>query len=326
MFKKISIIAATVCLVGGATLISTPVAADEAVPTSETAQPTLDTSDHLQISPVSNRVNLKGGQTLDYSFRIQGKPGSSFRIYAAPYSVTNEDYELSFSNQTNYTQLSRWIKFYDAAGNLASEATLTIPNDADSLIVNYSISVPVDVPAGGQYAMIFAESAGNGQSESTGSGIRTISRAGLIVYGSTSGNTIESAEINEYNFNSFLTSGRLTTNAKIHNSGNTDFEVSSTLTVKSIFGRVLYDDTQRHDVLPETDRRISSEWTSTPALGVFNVTYKVSAADATREESKIVIIIPIFVIIIALILLTSLIIWTIILLRKRKERESKVLV
>ena len=291
----------------------TPVYADDVKP-----------SVWLQISPVSERVVLSPGQSLDYQFNVENIGGEAFsyKVYAVPYSVTNRTYELNFSTETERTQISRWITFRDASGNFSTEATFTI-EPASKQTIAYRISVPDSIPDGGQYATIFAESIPANSAVQT-SGIKTVSRVGLVIYGRSSGDTINDAEILDYKFDSFLTSGQVASTAVAKNNGNTDFEARYNLIVKSLFGKTIFEKKAVYDVLPDTERDISVEWPDTPLFGIFRITSSVTALDKTEDHTKIVLIIPLFILIIMLVLLTILIVWLIIIIRKRKEQKSRL--
>lgn len=284
------------------------------------------TKSWLQVSPVSSRVVLKPGTSLDYSMIVTniGTDKFNYSVYSAPYSIVDEAYNVSFSNETNRTQLARWIKFINDDGSLTDKYTGTIEPGVKKTI-NYRITVPADVPAGGQYATVFAQTEQSPEEAANVSGITTVSRIGLVVYGRTDGDTNDSAEIVDFNIPGFMTHGPITATSLVKNSGNTDFEASYEFTVRSIFGSELYTDTDVHNVLPDTSRRKNFEWENTSAMGIFRVTYKVTALEQTMEKTKLVIILPVYMIIIMLILLTILIVWIIMLVRKRRERKSRLI-
>lgn len=278
----------------------------------------------LQVSPVSERVVLNPGQSLDYQFNVEniGSEAFTYKVYATPYSVTNKSYELNFSAENERTQISRWISFRDDAGNFVQEATFNI-EPGDKQTIAYRVTVPGSVPDGGQYATIFAESIPKNSNSQT-SGIKTVSRVGLVVYGRSSGDTINEAEITDYKFDSFLTSGAVSSDATVKNSGNTDFETRYKLIVKSLFGKTIFEKESVYDVLPDTERDVSVEWPDTPLFGIFRVTSSISALDKSEDHTKIVMIIPTFILIIMLVVLTILIVWLIMIIRKRKEQKSRL--
>ena len=324
--KKQYLIAAAVALAG----VLAPLASVQSA-YAEDSSTTTATSSWIQVSPVSSRVVLKPGSSLDYSMIVSniGTDSFKFNVYTAPYSIVDEDYNVSFSNETNRTQLSRWIKFINEDGSLTDKYTSEIAAGAKQT-VNYRITTPEDVPAGGQYATIFAQTEAD-EADPTTSGIKTVSRIGLIVYGRTEGETNNSAEIVDFKMDRFLTRGPVTATALVKNDGNTDFEVRYDFQVKSIVGNVLYEESSETphnhvNILPDSSRRKTFEWENTSAMGIFKVTFKVAVSDldVAREETHYVIIMPVYMIVIGILLLTILTIWIIMVVRKRKERKSKL--
>ena len=189
----------------------------------------------VQISPVSNQVILEAGKTKEYTMTVKNSGTSDFtyQLYTTPYSVSDENYNVDFSTETARTQVSRWIKFYE--GDKLVERPMFSIKSGETQLIKYVIQIPEDIPAGGQYATIFAETdASDDKAASNISGIRTASRVGLIIYGRTNGETIEDASITDYNIPSFLTSGNIIATSKVKNSGNTDFEVTYSIKIKSI--------------------------------------------------------------------------------------------
>ena len=282
----------------------------------------------LQLSPVSNRVLLtpSGDNPPVYTFSVDNVGSETFRykLYAAPYSVTDETYEINFTQDTPRTQISRWISFKREDDSFGDTASFEI-KPGEKQTVTYQIAVPDNIPEGGQYATIFAEPDIDA-SDANLSGIKTVSRVGLVIYGHTEGDTDDSAEITYFKLTNFLTEGNIATGALIKNNGNTDFSAEATLTVKKFFGSVVYEKTRNYDVFPDTSRRISMEWDDTPVFGIFHVTSSINALDQNYTETKLVLIVPIFMIIIAIILLTIMVIWLIILIKKRRSQKAKLIV
>ena len=134
-----------------------------------TATSSDSSSSWIQVTPVSSRLVLRPGQSLDYSMTVAniGTDKFGYSVYTAPYSVVDEDYNVSFSNETNRTQLSRWIKFINEDGSTTDTFKSTLEPGAKQT-VNYRISVPEDVPAGGQYATIFAQTDSDDKKDASG--------------------------------------------------------------------------------------------------------------------------------------------------------------
>lgn len=302
-----------ICLILGVAFLSNSAYADDGV--------------NLKISPVSNYFTVKAGDVQNYVLTItnQGSENFSFRMYTAPYVVTDEDYTANFDeeNATHYNQITRWVTFKDKDGNYVPNPTYEL-KPGEEKTIPYRVSVPDSIPEGGQYCVIFAESVNDSQMESTG--IAAISRVALTLVGHGLGVTNNDAEIVDYSLSHPFSLEGIAASAKVKNGGNTDFEASYSFTVKSIFGKTLHDSSQSFTILPETERRFGLNWSEAPIFGVFKVRFAVSGGDAHRDEEHLVFIVPLFMIIIMLLLLTALTIWIIILIRKRKERSSRLVV
>ena len=283
----------------------------------------------MKLAPVVNAVYIKAGDVQNYQFSLEntGPNAFSFKLYTTPYNVINEDYDVELTQETQYSQITRWISFQDDSGSFVKEPTFTLePGEIRTIV--YRISVPDDIPDGGQYCTITAETISDGKIdvEVNGVGLSSTNRVSLIILGHGSGETKGTAEITDFSLTGMFSSHEIDATAKVKNTGNTDFAAVYDLTVKTIFGRVIYTSSDNYAILPNSERRFSTSWAEAPLFGMFTVSYKVSALDASREDSHVIFIMPAFVIVITLLLLTSIIVWTIILLRKRKERSSRLVV
>ena len=287
----------------------------------------------LQISPITKRFQLDPKAELTDKINIDniGSKKFKFKVYASPYSIINEAYDEDFDTETTHTQISRWISFNqnasakkDSEKEWKNEVTFEIePNERQE--VEYKISVPKDIPAGGQYATIFAESIPEDEVATTG--VRTVSRVGMILFGSAGGETVKKAEIKGFSMQTFLTSGKITAEVDIANTGNTDFSANISMTIDKIIGGNVAQENGTYMLLPDSpDRHAVLEWKDTPMFGIFKVKTVVTALDQTHEEEKIVLVLPIYIIIIMLVLLTIIITWLIILIRKRHAQKSRLIV
>ncbi|MBR5620932.1 hypothetical protein IKW75_00360 [Candidatus Saccharibacteria bacterium] len=306
--------------------VITSVASPAQVHAEEDASSIPESSSWIQVSPVSARVVLRPGSELDYSIIVSnvGTDSFNFSVYAAPYTIVDEDYNVSFADETNRSQIVRWIKFVNDDGSLVDTYKGSVAAGAKKT-VNYRVTVPNDIPAGGQYATIFAQTEPT-NTEATTSGLKTVSRIGMVVYGRTEGETDESAEITEYHLPGFLLNGPVKVSSVVKNNGNTDIEARYTYTVKSIVGGDVYNEEAAFNILPDTSRRQEFSWENAQPMGIFNITYKVEVLGEVHEESHLLIILPVYMIVIMIILLTALAIWITILVRKRKERKSRLMV
>ncbi len=286
----------------------------------------------ISISPVSKILQLEPNKVYEDILNVtnNGETEMEFETYASPYSYTreNEDsaYQLGFSKETAYTQITRWITFRDPYGNYSTNARY-VAEPGQTVGVKYRIITPDSIPTGGQYAVLFAHTL----SSASGSGIRTEANPGMIIYGHSDGETISASEFSDLAINQTLTTDNNTKNqinasANVKNTGNIDFMASGILKVEGIFGHSYYEtpaNKARISVIPEVELEVSDAWKETPFFGLFKVYWTVTAGDHTETISSIIFIFPPAMIIVVLLLLTIITIWIIIVVRKRKERRAR---
>ena len=120
--------------------------AEEGDETSESAPAT-----SISIMPVSRTLQIESSTDYDGTLTVTNDGDADIKIkaYAAPYSYVRSEgddtYRLGFSNETGYTQISRWISIKDADGNYVKEPVFTIKAH-ESLELNYKISTPLFIP------------------------------------------------------------------------------------------------------------------------------------------------------------------------------------
>ncbi|MBR3269760.1 hypothetical protein IKG07_00695 [Candidatus Saccharibacteria bacterium] len=300
-------------------------------------QQTIGTS--ISISPVSKILQLSANSVYEDTFTVSnnGSSDMKFETYAAPYAYTyseaDDTYQLGFSKENAYTQITRWVTFKQSDGNYVPKATF-VAAPGTSVEVAYRISTPDSVPAGGQYAVLFAHTL---TADTNASGIKTEASPGLVVYGRAEGDTKASSEIRDAKINTNMIvenqdKSIINASAKVKNTGNVDFMASGRLKVTGIFGQVYYE-TQgisaksRVSIIPESELAVTDSWDETPFFGLFNVEWTVTGSGgATETVTRFVAIIPPVILITTILLLTIAIVWIIIVLRKRKERRSKFMV
>ncbi len=290
----------------------------------------------ISISPVSKILQLEPSTVYEDSFKVtnNGSGVMNFEVYASPYSYTfsesDNEYKLGFSRENTYTQITRWITFKDVDGNYVENPRF-VAEPGESVKVDYRISTPSSLPAGGQYAVLFAHTL---SASTTSSGIKTEASPGLVVYGRSDGETVTAGEISELAIYQTIekdgeTKSIINATAKVKNTGNVDFMATGRLKVTGIFGRVYYETmtTQgRISVIPESELTVSDEWEDTPYFGLFNATWTVTAAGEEETVSRVILILPAPIIVVMILLLTIIVVWIIVMVRKRKERRSRFMV
>lgn len=329
--------AGAVTLLGLGLLAPVYTYADEESQDSASEDAAKSTGTSISLTPVSKILQLSSSSTYEDKFTVSndGSAPLKIEVYAAPYSYvySNEEdaYKLGFNKENNFTQITRWITFKDDSGNYVKKPTFTIdPNSA--LDIEYKVTTPDNIPAGGQYAVIFAHTLSSATSEN---GIKTEASPGLVVYGrSTEGEATIAAEISDMKIEQSVTENGTTRNnfyasAKVKNIGNVDFNASGVLKVDSIIGGGSYETPAtggRVSVIPDSELVVSDEWEETPSFGLYKATWTVTAGEQTEVTERIIFLMSPAALIISIILLTIIIVGIIIMVRKRKERRSRLAV
>lgn len=251
----------------------------------------------ITVLPAANDVSLEAGTHLEYSIKVKNESPekNDFRIYAAPYAILNDNNDIDVSNETKWSQVSKWLTFVDANGEEKPEILINLDGNSEQ-IIRYFVTVPEDnLPSGGQYAMIFVES---DNPEALKNGINTSSRVGVTVYGETNIDAVRSGNILDMNIQNFMVGGKISGNLKVKNTGNTNLVVTQELEVESLYDKVQTIINENSAVFPERTRDLKQEWQETPGFGIFKVTYNVYILGEKTTISTTVAIVPIWMLLI----------------------------
>ncbi len=266
-----------------------------------------DTPDYrMQVSPSFAEIEeMQPGKSYDGVFKVQNTGGKDldYAITITPYSVKDDKYALDSDTETAYTQMKDWIALSQDSGKLS-------PNDAEE--IKYTIRVPQDAPAGGQYALINIRLVQENDSNS-GATITANKQIGFRLLGEIEGNTRRTGKVTEQNIPSILFNPPISATSVVENTGNTHITASYVLRVFPLFSNEeVYtneDSPYEVTVLPETSRYNSISWDDAPHLGIFRVEQTVTIADDTQTIKKTVFLCPIWLIFIILLIIFCVIFW-----------------
>ena len=274
-----------------------------------------DGSIGMTLTPTKARLQIEPDQEYTGVFTVinSGETAFDFFVYAAPYKVSGEDYEPNFTEETRRTQIARWISF---------EQEEFRAEPGDEVEVEYRIRTPESIPAGGQYAVIFAQTREDQDSEATG--ITAAKRVGILIYAEAYGETIEEGGLLSNRISLWQTNS-LRAEFRVENTGNTDFDAVSRLTVDRLTGRNIYDSGEiNYIIMPETIRRAVNEWKDVPYIGLFWVTSEVSVLGEDYTNRRLVLVAPPFVPIMFMIALGAIVVLIVLKVRKGRKYGKKV--
>lgn len=273
---------------------------------------------NFSVSPPYEKITLTPGETFYGSVTIVN-PSSSTTDFN--YLISTEPFYVDESNETVYdrkedrTFMADWIK-------LDHETGILKPNSSEE--IKFTINVPKDAPAGGQYASIMVSTNPDAQSSSSeGLNIKANYRFSHLIYADVAGESIHDGAIHSVEIPSFLFSGKITATSMVENKGNTHAEVSHTLQIYPLFSNEeVYTNEEEPAtslIMPGVKRTTSISWNETPSIGIFRVLYNIEFEGVKSTVDKYVIVCPLwllFLILLALFLLIFKIVWG-----KKKDKK-----
>jgi hypothetical protein len=233
----------------------------------------------LTVTPTSIDKTILPGQTLSGSTQVLNQADTAFdyKVYAAPYSVTGEDYDPSFTPIPGATDVSSWFTLKPTKTHLEPYSTS---------LLDYTIKVPATAKPGGYYAVIFAETS----SKVEGTGVVTQKRVGTVAYIKVAGPITEAGRVITWDV-PWLQEPNLTETLRIENTGAAHFPAIIHTTISDILGNKKFIYTQQRNVLPEKIRRVEIVWDKTPSLGLFKVSGNVEIlGKSTPLSTKYVLV------------------------------------
>jgi hypothetical protein len=254
------------------------------VPAAAAEQTEASALESILISPGSKRYELKQGELRTDSLRVvnDGAGAFEFAVYTRPYSVNDEAYVPDFTAEPKNADAYKWIKFDKTSFEL---------EPGESTDVEYTIRVPANATPGGHYGVLFAET----QPTEDGSAVVRKKRVGSIMYITVDGNVTTGGQSLGTTVPFLQFTPPLQASERVRNTGNTDFTVTSDIEVADVFGAVKHKATRESVVLPNSTRKIESNWTSPAWMGLYKVTMTTKFLDKTETKSNHVLLVPVWV-------------------------------
>ena len=165
----------------------------------------------MTISPPKQRIVLTPGEDFEGSISVSSsstaKNGLKYSVTVGAFSlVTDEDGNVDYNDVdvdtvTSYNQIMEWIELKKDKGEVEIGGMDTIP---------FTIHVPENAPAGGQYATIIVQNdTGIDNAGGQGVSIESQVRFASNIFAEVTGETEEKGTIIENNIPSFLLSNQL---------------------------------------------------------------------------------------------------------------------
>ena len=246
------------------------------------------------VTPMTQSFNLEPGKTYEGSITIANPAAATenfeYEVNLAPYGVSGTDYKADFMTDANRTQLAKWVTVENPKGSLAPNETVKI---------KFTIKVPENVPAGGQYAALMVGSANNNKGKGNVS-VSNVYEMASLLYAEVAGETVRGGEILDNNVPDFVTQLPIRATASFKNEGNVHETAKISLIVKdNITGSQIYPSPEEsgavnETIMPETTRDFVREIDGISPLGVYSITQTIEYMGQTSSEHHIVIVCPIW--------------------------------
>ena len=153
------------------------------------------------VRPMSKEVSLKPGEVYEGSVTISNPADAesdfNYSVNVSPYSVVDDNYTADFVTSSDWSKIVDWIKIEEPTGTVQ-------PNGQKQIY--YTITVPEDAPAGGQYAVI-GVSSNNKANGDDGVAVQNVFEMASIIYARVAGETRHEGEILSNSIPGFVTSG-----------------------------------------------------------------------------------------------------------------------
>lgn len=282
----------------------------------------------MTISPPSQKIVLIPGEDFDGSITVSSssmaKNGLKYSVTVGAFSlVTDEDGNVDYNDVdvdtvTGFNQIMEWIELKKDKGEVEKGGSDTIP---------FTIHVPENAPAGGQYATIIVQN-DTGIDNAGGQGISIESKVRFAsnIFAEVTGETENKGSIVENNIPSFILSNQLSATSLVKNEGNVHTDAEYILQVWPLFGdEEIYTNEEEPEtsmVMPGTER-YHAKTVPTPSFGIFRVMQTVKIFGETSVVEKTVIICPLWLLFLILFVIIGLIIWIFAKVKKNNKRKSR---
>ena len=280
------------------------------------------TNNAFTLMPMNQNISLKPGEVYEGSIKVINPSYATedfeYKAEVTPYGVVGQEYTADLLSESDRTQISKWVKIQNPTGSIK-------PNESEE--IKFTITVPENVPAGGQYATI-AISSNKKASDSDGVSVQNVFEMASIIYADIAGETVHDGKVLENNVPGFVLTNPVKISALLNNNGNVHETATFTIQVSDVFtGRVILPTDENSGVyseyiMPETTRFTEREVSDLPALGIVKINQTINYNGQVSTVEKNVFICPIWFLI--LMILTVAAIITAIVMLIRKHRRNKI--
>jgi hypothetical protein len=262
-------------------------------------------SSAITVGPVKLEYTADPGTTIEGEMFIKNEETVEKTFYPSVDGFTEQNGEKVFNNDG---LIQDWF---------STNQSVTL-KPGDGVKVPYTIQVPADAPAGGQFAVVWWGTTPKNATSTEGSQSVSIqTRAGILVYINVNGDVVEKAEVTHL-FKDikdrFFFGRTVSFPYSINNTGTVYIKPKGAITVTSIFGSEVANlpiNQKGFQILPNSYRDFGdSVWkTELTSIGVYKVNFKLEYGlkNTVYEKTNWIVVLPIKTI--SVIVLGLLVLW-----------------
>lgn len=278
----------------------------------------------ITMSPMNQVIILTPGEKYAGTFTVSNDLTNTselrYNVTVQPFFV-DDNYNIKYEETEGLNQIVNWTTTDIKSGTLAVGGAQKI---------NFTIDVPEDAPAGGQYEAIIVNSVSD-KNDDKADGDTTVAMneniaMAHIIYAEIAGTTRHSGEVLSINVPSFIFDGNISAESTIKNTGNTHGVATYTMQVFPLFSSeevfTNEEDPEDKTILPNRTLTNKTVWDKTPMVGIFNVKYTVEFEGVTTEVTKLVIKCPLWLFFIIIFVIIAIITWLVVRAKNRKKAEN----
>ena len=281
----------------------------------------MENGDMFTVTPMSNKVTLDAGDSYEGDIIVANPANATndfaYKVSVSSYAVKGESYEADFLTESERSQVVDWIKIENPTGVLKPNETVK---------VHYKVKVPLNAPAGGQYAaFLISSDADNSATE--GFSVKNIFEMASILYVRINGDLEHVGEILSNNVPGFATKVPVEVSSSFKNDGNIHEVASIGLEVSS-FSNKIYPGAEESGIveeviMPGTTRLVTRNIEGISPLGIYDVTQTIKYMGETSINHQVIIACPLWFMLLALLTVAAIIV-TLVQSAKRRRNKKQV--
>lgn len=274
------------------------------------------------VMPMNQYLTLEAGRVYEGEITVANPADAErdfyYAVSVAPYSVVDAYNTADLATVSNWSEMVNWVEIENPTGVIKANQTAKI---------HYRIQVPLDAPAGGQYAAIAVRS---NEPATAGSemGVQNVLELASVIYAEIAGETNHAGWIAENTIPGFVASGTPMVNTLLINNGNVHEMATVTIRVRNLLtGQTVFPHEGESDefhelVMPAASRYVTRELDELPALGIYEVTQNVAYLGETSYNTVVMVICPIWFIVLMMLTVGAAIGTIAALIWRRRQKKS----